>query len=94
MPSPPQGGVRQLALEAAYPPAIWIWCFALFGTATRFLSGERRVVRYLADSSYWIYPVHLPLVVAYKNGAPIRLQDIGRVLDILRGHLVFGAVAR
>lgn len=51
---------------AAYPLAIWAWCLALLGTATRFLSGENCVIRYLADSSYWIYLVHLPVVVALQ----------------------------
>jgi peptidoglycan/LPS O-acetylase OafA/YrhL len=50
----------------AYPLAIWVWCLALIGTATRFLSEERAIVRYLSDSSYWIYLAHLPLVVALQ----------------------------
>jgi peptidoglycan/LPS O-acetylase OafA/YrhL len=55
-----------LLVAAAYPLAIWAWCLALLGTATRFLSAENKVIRYLADSSYWIYLVHLPLVVALQ----------------------------
>jgi peptidoglycan/LPS O-acetylase OafA/YrhL len=55
-----------LLVAAAYPLAIWAWCFALLGTATRFLAAENRVIRYLSDSSYWIYLVHLPLVVALQ----------------------------
>ena len=62
---PAETGERLLA-AAAYPLAIWAWCFALLGTATRFLSAENRVVRYLSDSSYWIYLVHLPVVVALQ----------------------------
>jgi peptidoglycan/LPS O-acetylase OafA/YrhL len=55
-----------LLVAAAYPLAIWAWCLALLGTATRFLSAGNKVIRYLADSSYWIYLVHLPLVVALQ----------------------------
>jgi glucans biosynthesis protein C len=55
-----------ILVAAAYPLAIWAWCFALFGTATRFLSAESSVVRYLSDSSYWVYLVHLPVVVALQ----------------------------
>jgi len=55
-----------LLVAAVYPLAIWAWCFALLGTATRFLSAENRVIRYFADSSYWIYLVHLPLIVALQ----------------------------
>jgi glucans biosynthesis protein C len=50
----------------AYPLATWAWCLALMGAATRFLSEERKIVRYLSDSSYWIYLAHLPLVVALQ----------------------------
>jgi glucans biosynthesis protein C len=60
--SAPQG----ILAAAAYPLAIWAWCFALLGTATRFLSAESSVVRYLSDSSYWVYLVHLPVVVALQ----------------------------
>lgn len=62
----PLGTGAELLVALAYPLAIWAWCFALFGTATRFLSGESRVIRYLSDASYWIYLVHLPLVVALQ----------------------------
>lgn len=62
----PPGTGEQLAVAAAYPLAIWAWCFALLGAATRFLSQENRAIRYLSDASYWIYLVHLPLVVALQ----------------------------
>jgi glucans biosynthesis protein C len=62
----PSAPGSQLLVAAAYPLAIWAWCFALLGTATRFLSVESKVIRYLSDSSYWIYLVHLPLVVALQ----------------------------
>jgi peptidoglycan/LPS O-acetylase OafA/YrhL len=63
---PPSGTGQALLVAVAYPFAIWAWCFALLGTATRFLAGENRVIRYLSDSSYWIYLIHLPLVVALQ----------------------------
>lgn len=50
----------------AYPVATWVWCLALIGAAMRFLSDEHRMVRYLSDSSYWIYLAHLPVVVALQ----------------------------
>jgi hypothetical protein len=66
-PAPLSGDAGASLLRAfAYPLATWSWCLALIGMATRFLSEERRVVRYLSDSSYWIYLAHLPLVVALQ----------------------------
>ena len=34
--------------------------------ALRFLRHENPAIRYLADSSYWLYIVHLPLLVALE----------------------------
>lgn len=42
----------------------WLACLALIGLFARFSSRERPSIRYLADSAYWLYLVHLPLVVA------------------------------
>jgi glucans biosynthesis protein C len=50
----------------AYPLATWAWCLGLIGLASRFLSDERPIVRYISDSSYWIYLAHLPVVVALQ----------------------------
>jgi ABC-type multidrug transport system ATPase subunit len=34
--------------------------------ATRFMSRDSATVRYVADASYWIYLVHLPIVAAFQ----------------------------
>jgi peptidoglycan/LPS O-acetylase OafA/YrhL len=60
------GAGARLLRAFAYPLATWAWCLALHGAAARFLSAERPIVRYLSDSSYWIYLAHLPLVVALQ----------------------------
>ena len=39
----------------------WSMCFAAIGLASRYLSQERVYIRYLADSAYWVYWVHLPI---------------------------------
>lgn len=42
----------------------WTWTYALLGICTRFLNRPSPVMRYLADASYWMYLLHLPLLVA------------------------------
>ena len=53
-------------LRSRTPLAIWCWVFAITGLALRFLSDESPARRYLADSSYWIYLAHLPIVAAFQ----------------------------
>ena len=54
------------AIAVAYGVAIWCWSFGLIGLAVRYLSRPIPAVRYVADASYWIYLVHLPIVVALQ----------------------------
>jgi len=42
----------------------WGMCFGLMGLFRVLLPRERRGIRYLSDSAYWVYLVHLPLGVA------------------------------
>ncbi len=42
----------------------WLMIFGLMGLFETFLSRERPQVRYVSDSSYWLYLVHLPLIIA------------------------------
>jgi ABC-type multidrug transport system ATPase subunit/fucose 4-O-acetylase-like acetyltransferase len=57
------GGTAMRAVyTACYTAAIWCWSFGLIGAAMRFCSQPSDVRRYLADSSYWLYLGHLPIV--------------------------------
>ena len=70
--APAAPGLKMFGYALSYTVAIWSWVFAITGIALRFLSRESRVRRYIADSSYWLYLVHLPVVAA---------------LQVLVGHL-------
>ena len=50
-------------LAALYAFAVYAGAMAATALALRFASGVSSVRRYLADASYWIYIVHLPLVM-------------------------------
>jgi len=56
----------RLVSVVLYAPAIWITTFAALGLALRFMSGFSPTRRYLADASYWLYLIHLPIVMALQ----------------------------
>jgi glucan biosynthesis protein C len=64
--APAKPALARLAYAWAYSLAIWTWTFAVIGLALRFLSGFSLVRRYIADSSYWLYLIHLPLILALQ----------------------------
>jgi peptidoglycan/LPS O-acetylase OafA/YrhL len=56
----------RLACDVCYALAIWTTTFAMIGLALRFLSGFSPARRYLADASYWLYIIHLPILMALQ----------------------------
>ena len=52
------------ALACLYAFAVFASTMAVTALSLRFMSGYSAVRRYLADASYWIYIIHLPLVMA------------------------------
>ena len=55
-------GAYRGVYAACYALALWYWTFALLGLGGRWCARESAWRRYLADSSYWLYLAHLPLV--------------------------------
>ncbi|MEY9603369.1 peptidoglycan/LPS O-acetylase OafA/YrhL [Bradyrhizobium japonicum] len=56
----------RLVSAILYAPAIWISTFAVLGLALRFMSGFSPTRRYLADASYWLYLIHMPIVMVLQ----------------------------
>ncbi|WP_025034212.1 acyltransferase family protein [Bradyrhizobium sp. DOA9] len=56
----------RLVSAVLYAAAIWISVFAVMGLALRFMSGFSLTWRYLADASYWLYLIHMPIVMALQ----------------------------
>jgi len=78
------GSPLALVVAVAYSLATWAWTFGLIGLALRFLSAERAWVRYAADSSYWIYLIHLPLLmVAQVLVLPLPLPALAKFALVL-----------
>jgi glucans biosynthesis protein C len=65
-PRPIGDHVVRLAGSVCYALAVWTTTFAVIGLALRFLSGFSAERRYIADASYWIYLIHLPIVMALQ----------------------------
>ncbi|MFA4939032.1 acyltransferase family protein [Brevundimonas sp.] len=63
--------VTKAMTAAAFGVATYASALAAMGLALRFCSGHSAARRYVADASYWIYIVHLPLVMA----AQVLVQD-------------------
>ncbi len=62
--TPAEQNLTTLVYAASYGFAVWAWTFAIVGGAVRLFSRESRMRRYIADASYWIYLVHVPIVMA------------------------------
>jgi glucan biosynthesis protein C len=80
---PPAAGPRTWGYAALYALGGWSWTVALTGLALRYLSSHSPARRYLADASYWIYLLHLPLVmilqvyaVQLPGPAPLKLAAV------------------
>jgi len=64
--TPIRSVATHLVCAACYALATWTASFAAIGLALRFLSGFSPVRRYIADASYWLYIIHLPIVLALQ----------------------------
>lgn len=56
------GNVERALYAGSYIFAQWCWSFAILGIAVRYLKSPNTRWRYLADASYWMYLIHLPIV--------------------------------
>ena len=56
-----------LAYTLSYMAGAWFWSFGLIGAAMRFLPGFSPVRRYLADSSYWLYLMHIAALLFFDQ---------------------------
>jgi peptidoglycan/LPS O-acetylase OafA/YrhL len=61
----PEGQVK-LVLAGAYALAAWCWTISFIGIPLLLIRGPSRAVRYVADASYWLYLIHLPIVMALQ----------------------------
>lgn len=63
----PLDDATQLSCALAYGLATMAWALAFVGVFVRYVRRENKALRYLADASYWMYLLHLPLVMALQT---------------------------
>ncbi len=81
----PVAGHDHLLYALIYPLTTWSWTFFLIGGAHAVLRKENAAVRYVADASYWIYIVHLPILMCLQYAVkaidlPAELKFAGIVI--------------
>jgi peptidoglycan/LPS O-acetylase OafA/YrhL len=64
--SPAEQWRVRLIFTFMYAHRMWAFVLGFLGLFTRFCARPSVWSRYLADSSYWIYLAHLPLIVALQ----------------------------
>lgn len=57
---------RKLFAAGLYSIAAWSLCFAFLAHCMHWLKSLSPTLRYLSQASYWVYIVHLPLVMALQ----------------------------
>lgn len=67
--APSPQDLRTAVYAFGYGVAGWAWSLALIGLALKHASGYSAARRYLADASYWVYLVHLPLILLLQVAA-------------------------
>jgi peptidoglycan/LPS O-acetylase OafA/YrhL len=82
---------RRCLLSASVSLVSWLSIFGVMGLALRHWKTDRPAFRYLADASYWIYIIHLP-VVGLSNIA-LQQLTIGALPKFLSTALISLTVA-
>ncbi len=84
--------------RAGYALMMWCWALGFTGLFLHFFERPSRFWRYLSDSSYWVYIVHLPLVALlqvalspYPHGCWIKFAIVSgatMVFSLVTYHLL------
>ena len=57
--------IQDLLIRVVSVTYVWLMTFGWMGVFRKLLNHESKVMRYVSDSSYWLYVAHMPLVVLY-----------------------------
>lgn len=77
-------GFHKVLIVLSRSMLCWSMCFAFMGLTHRYLSEPRKSIRYLADSAYWVYWVHLPITFKLSYMA----QSVEGVNALTKSYIV------
>jgi glucans biosynthesis protein C len=80
----------KLLYAAAYAIALVCWTLAFVGVGIKYLNQKSAMIRYIADASYWMYIMHLPLVMALQTS--LMLVDLHWAIKFLAINVVSCAI--
>jgi glucan biosynthesis protein C len=69
---PLDASTRFYVIRAAHSVAMWLLILGVTGLFLRYLSGHSPAMRYLCDSSYFLYIAHAPVILVFQ----LLLRDV------------------
>jgi len=78
------GGWPKVLIAYGRAVACWLMCFAFIGLAHRYLNKPNTIIRYLADSAYWVYWIHLPITFGLSKVA----QQVESINSLTKSYVV------
>lgn len=58
-----QYSLIKICYVVTYAMMMWSLILLTIGTCKKLVKGENKTIRYIADASYWLYLIHLPIVI-------------------------------
>jgi fucose 4-O-acetylase-like acetyltransferase len=75
----------------AYNACTWLWSFAMIGLFLRYVSRAHPALSYLAQSSYWVYVIHMPATIGF--GALLYGLDVSALVKMALNIIATTAVS-
>lgn len=90
----PVAGADHWLYALVYPLTTWSWTFALIGAARLALKRENPLIRRLSDASYWIYIIHVPvLLVCQWLVMGLDIDPVWKFAMVLAWTMVIGLLS-
>lgn len=89
----PQYHWIKAAFMVSFSVMMWFLVIATLAICKRFFHHPSSLVRYLSDSSYWLYLIHLPIVIALQIAvAELPIHWLFKLIGVFIGTIVVSIV--